>query len=407
LRNVLSRMGANLLPEQVQSRNVAAVLVTASLPAAANVGDRIDVTVSSIGDARSLAGGTLLMTPLLGSDQHSYALAQGPLIVGGHRFDADLNRQQRNYPTSGNVPGGATVETAVRAPLVDSRGFLTFILDDPDPETARRIAGSINLRFGRTAQVRDAAAVQILVTQTGLDPNGLSAEIGSIPVVPDDSARVVVNERTGTIVAGGEVRISSVVVSQGDVRVEVNSERYASEPQGYLPFDYEAPRGPTGLIVTNTRLHVEEGGRDAVRRFPAATVADLVEGLTQLRVDTRGIIAVLKEASMDRISEILLLKSLDGLSARAAATAQNIANASTDGYRPMRVDFEEMLARASPLGPAALRSVAPRLRQTEGGALRLDLEIADASKTAARYGALAELLGREAEIEALAVNGAK
>jgi len=292
MRNVLSRMGANLLPEQVQSRNVAAVLVTATLPPSANLGDRIDVAVSSIGDARSLAGGTLLMTPLVGPDQRSYALAQGPLVVGGHRFDADLNSQQRNYPTSGRVPGGATVETALRAALVSADGKVTFVLNDADPETAERIAGSINGRFPAAARVRDAAAVEIAASAAGGDVNRLIADVGALSVTPDQSARVVINERTGTVVAGGGVQISSVVVSQGDIKVAVTAERYASQPDGYAAYAAGAAAG--GLIVTNTRLDVTEGRRDAVRRFPAATVADLVEGLSQLKVDTRGVIAVLQ-----------------------------------------------------------------------------------------------------------------
>jgi flagellar P-ring protein precursor FlgI len=291
MRNVLSRMGANLLPEQVQSRNIAAVLVTATLPPAANVGDRIDITVSSIGDARSLAGGTLLMTPLLGPDQHSYALAQGSLVVGGHRFDADQNVQQRNYPTSGRVPDGATVETAVRSALVDARGDVTFVLNDPDPATAERIVDSINRRFGAAARVRDAAAVEIAASATGGDVNRLIADVGVLGVVPDEPARVVINERTGTIVAGGGVQISSVVVSQGDIRVAVTAERFASQPDNYAGY---SNGDVSSLVVTNTKLEVNEGGRDAVRRFPAATVADLVEGLSRLKVDTRGIIAVLQ-----------------------------------------------------------------------------------------------------------------
>jgi flagellar P-ring protein precursor FlgI len=297
MRNVLSRMGANLLPEQVQTRNVAAVLVTATLPPSANVGDVIDVTVSSIGDARSLAGGTLLMTPLLGPDQHPYALAQGALVVGGHRFDADQNIQQRNYPTSGRVPGGATVETAVQSSLVDGRGDLVFVLNDPDPITAQRIAGGINARFGGgPARVRDAGAVQIALAASGGDLNGLIATVEGLAVTPDTRARVVINERTGTIVAGGDVRISSVVISQGDIKVTVTAERFASQPGGYGGYAAAAGAGPglRSLVVTNTKLDVSEGHPDAVRSFPDTTVADLVEGLARLKVDTRGVIAVLQ-----------------------------------------------------------------------------------------------------------------
>jgi flagellar P-ring protein precursor FlgI len=297
MRNVLSRMGANLLPEQVQSRNVAAVIVTANLPPSAHVGDPIDVNVSSIGDARSIAGGTLLMTPLQAPDRRVYALAQGPLVVGGHRFDADLNSQQRNYPTSGRIPGGATVETPVSANLVDAQGDLTFVLNDPDPATAQRIAQAVDAAVpGARARVRDAASIQFSAAAAG-DVNGLVARLGELSVSPDQRARVVINERTGTIVAGGDVRISSVVVSQGDIRVTVKAERTASQPEGYAGYDAGQGDGFGGvrsLVVTNTKLDVAEGKADAVRHFPDTTVTDLVEGLTRLKVSTRGVIAVLQ-----------------------------------------------------------------------------------------------------------------
>ena len=297
MRNVLSRMGANLLPEQVQSRNVAAVIVTANLPPSAHVGDPIDVNVSSIGDARSIAGGTLLMTPLQAPDRRVYALAQGPLVVGGHRFDADLNSQQRNYPTSGRIPGGATVETPVAASLVDAQGDLTFVLNDPDPATADRIARAVDAALpGAHARVRDAASIQFSAGASA-DVNGLVARLGELSVAPDQRARVVINERTGTVVAGGDVRISSVVVSQGDIRVTVKAERTASQPEGYGGYGLGQGTGGDGvrsLVVTNTRLDVNEGHGDAVRHFPDTTVSDLVEGLTRLKVNTRGIIAVLQ-----------------------------------------------------------------------------------------------------------------
>jgi flagellar P-ring protein FlgI len=148
LRNVLSRLGTTVADADISSRNVAVVVVTAVLPASANVGDRIDVTVSSVGDARSIAGGTLLMTALAGPDQQIYALAQGPLVVGGYQFDARLNRAQRNHPTTGRIVLGASVERAVDAKLLDDRGTVAFLLAEPDFETARNIAQAINFRFG-------------------------------------------------------------------------------------------------------------------------------------------------------------------------------------------------------------------------------------------------------------------
>lgn len=292
LKNVLSRLGANVTADQVTSRNVAAVVVTATLPPAANVGDRIDVTVSSIGDARSLVGGTLLMTPLLGPDQKAYALAQGPLVVGGSRFDSLYNREQKNYPASAVLPEGATVETAVRSSLVADGGVLTFVLKDADATTAERIAGAIDaaVRPG-AARVRDSSAV--IISGAGeSDIYRLVSRIEDTAVTPDSLDRVVVNERTGTVVAGGGVHISSVVVSQGDIRISVSA--YTELPGGggyYLGGG--GRQGLRSLTVTNTQLDVSDA-KDAVISFPNTTVADLVEGLSRVHVDTRGVISVLQ-----------------------------------------------------------------------------------------------------------------
>lgn len=287
MRNVLGRLGANIAPEDLQSRNVAVVIVTATLPPSANIGDRIDITVSSIGDARSLVGGTLLMTPLMGPDQKSYALAQGAVVVGGYRFDSDANLRQVNQPASGVVTSGATVETRVGANLLDS-GRLTFILDNPDVETANRIAGAVNATFaGSIATVRGPDAVVIDQAASGRDLYALIAGIQGLSVQPDLAARIVVNERTGTIVAGAGVRISSVVISQGDIRVSVTENNYGSQPVGAYG------DGVASLVIRNTRLDVSQD-QDAVISFPNTTVGDLVEGLHKAHVDTRGIIAILQ-----------------------------------------------------------------------------------------------------------------
>lgn len=291
LKNVLSRLGTSVSEEQISSRNVAVVIVTARLPASANVGDRLDVTVSSIGDARSLAGGTLLMTPLLGPDQRAYALAQGPLVTGGHSFEADLNSQQRNYPTTALLQGGGTVEREVNASIVGSDGSVRFLLSEPNFATASRIAAAINGRFGpNIAVARNADEVRINFGGAPSELATFAAEIQSVTVEPDRLARVVINERTGTVVAGGDVMISSVVISQGDVRVTVTGERYASQPSFIDGF----ARDVRSLVVTNTRLDVDEGNGDAVVRFPNTTVADLVEGLSRARVNTRRTISILQ-----------------------------------------------------------------------------------------------------------------
>ncbi|HLY89146.1 MAG TPA: flagellar basal body P-ring protein FlgI [Acetobacteraceae bacterium] len=290
LSNVLSRLGTSLPPDVLQSRNVAAVIVTATLPPDANVGDKIDATVTSIGDARSLVGGTLLMTPLLGADRNSYALAQGALVVGGYHFEDNLNLKQKNYPTSGTLSAGATVELPVHAELLGPDRRLTFVLKNPDFTTAERIADGLNRALDRQhATVASADRIFIQVSDTA-DANSVITQIEGVTIRPDQLARVVINERSGTVVAGGPVQISSVVISQGDIKVSVTTDNQASQPYilgGYAP-------GARSLIVTNSKLEVSDAANDAVIRFPNTTIADLVMGLNRAKVSTRGIIAILE-----------------------------------------------------------------------------------------------------------------
>lgn len=289
MRNVLARMGVTLNPEQIQSRNVAVVMVTATLPASANMGDRIDVSVASVGDARSLAGGLLLMTPLLGPDQRTYALAQGPLVVGGYRFEAEQSLRQKNYPTVGNLPGGATVETAVDAKLLQADDRLIFLLRDPDFSTAENVAIEINRFMGwGAASVLGADSISIATSNWDSALNSLLTGIENLSVKTDQIARIVINERSGTVVAGGGVRISDVTIAQGDIKISVAIDNSYGQPNNYGGFI----RDGRGLIVTNTRLSVDE--TDAVIRSSGTSVADLIQGLSKAKVKTRDMIAILQ-----------------------------------------------------------------------------------------------------------------
>lgn len=291
LRNVLNRLGTVVSDADISSRNVAVVMVTAVLPASANVGDKIDANVSSIGDARSLAGGMLIMTPLLGPDQRPYALAQGPLLVGGYRFDADLNDQQRNYPTSAILQGGATIETPVDGALTRDRDELSFLLADPSFSTAERVANRINERLGNgSAWAKNADEVRIRYIGDMARVSSLVAELENLLVLPDRTPRIVINERTGTVVAGGDVMISSVVIAQGDIKVSISVDNQASQPSFIGGFASDV----RSLVVTNTRLDVEQGVGDRAFRFPNTSVADLVLALSRARVDTRRTIAILQ-----------------------------------------------------------------------------------------------------------------
>lgn len=296
LSNVLSRLGTNIPAIDLDSRNVAAVIVTAALPPTAKVGDQIDVTVTSIGDARSLVGGTLLMTQLLGADQRNYALAQGSLVVGGYNFRDNGNLRQKNYPTAGVIVGGANVVTSVSADLLDANGDLTFVLKDPDFTTAQRVADSVSRVLGpQEARAEDAESIRIDAAAYRTDITHLIAQIENVTIHPDQIARVVVNESSGTVVAGGSVQISSVVIAQGDVKVSVDAVHDATD--SYPGNSYSggrSGRGWRGLVVTNSKLEATEGGHDAVVRLPNTTVADLARALTQAKVDTRGTIAILQ-----------------------------------------------------------------------------------------------------------------
>ena len=290
LRNVYSRFGASVGEEDIASRNVAVVMVIASLPASANIGDRLSATVSSAADARSLAGGTLLMTQMHAPDGRVYALAQGALVAGGDSFESQLNVRQRNYPTTARLDGGVTVETAVGAEVLNERGELGFLLNEPDFSTASRIANAINNQFGAIATAASADEVRIRYGASREDLTAFLATVENLMVAPDRTPRVVINERTGTVVAGGDVTISSVVIAQGDIRVTITA-----ETTGLQPSFVEGPlSGVRSLLITNTSLDVERGENDVVARFPNTSVADLVQGLSAARVDTRRMISILQ-----------------------------------------------------------------------------------------------------------------
>lgn len=290
LRNVLSRLGAVVTDEQINSRNVAVVIVTAVLPPSANPGDRIDAVVSSIGDARSLAGGTLLMTPLLGPDERPYALAQGSLTVGGYSFEVNANRQQRNYPTSAVLPDGATIEFPVSSNVLRD-GYISFLLSEPGFSNATAVSNAINARFGSgIASVLNADEIVISFNGGPHELAAFLAGVEAVQVVPTTNPRIVVNERTGTIVAGGDVRLSSVTIAQGDLRVSIRTENYASQPSFIAGFASDV----SSLVVANTEVEVDQGGNDAAFNFDGGTVGTLVQALAQADVDTRRIISILQ-----------------------------------------------------------------------------------------------------------------
>lgn len=290
--NTLRSHGVNVLPEDLASRNVAAVLVTARLPAFAEPGQQLDVQVASAGDARSLTGGTLMLAPLTGPDGRIYAIAQGPISVGGYQFEALGASVQKNHPTVGWIPSGALVERA--APLgVDGDGTrLSILLNEPDFTTAERIVDALSMAVPG-AHVAAEHAGKVTVAFAG-PPSSLVAEIARIEnvvVTPQRKSRVVVNERTGTIVAGGDIRLGQVSISHGDLRVEITTRWDVSQPGGIL---VEPSRSISTVAVPESTIDVGERNVPMVSVPEGATVADLVSALRAIHLSTRDVIAVLQ-----------------------------------------------------------------------------------------------------------------
>lgn len=291
--NALREFGVSVTASQLNSRNVAAVLVTTNLPAFARPGNKVDVNVSSLGDARSLLGGTLLMTPLYGPDKKIYALAQGSLSIGGYKYDQNGNVVQKNHPTSGIIPEGALVEADITAKIVDADGVIRVLLFDPDYTTASRIASGINENMNASIAIaRDASRVEIeLPVQERESLVDFVSRIESIAVEPDQRARVIINERTGTVVSGGDVRVSRVSVTHGDLRVSIVTDYLVSQPGGVL---VEPGPGIRTETVPRTRIDVKAGPVSNVFFSSGATVSELVAALNQVKTGTRDIITILQ-----------------------------------------------------------------------------------------------------------------
>jgi flagellar P-ring protein FlgI len=288
LQNLLSRMGINTPLDQLKPENMATVLVTSTLPPFARQGSKIDVTVSSIGDARSLQGGTLVLTALKGVDGQVYAVAQGPVSIGGIAAGDAANSVEVNHPTAGRVPNGATVERGVATDLA-ADGRLTLVLRQDDFTTASRLSRAVNAKFGRgAAQAVDARNIEIKLPQNFLDDRvGFIAELESLKLETDTAARVIINERTGTIVMGGNVKLASVAVSQGGVTVRIGTEYEVSQPSVL------SKTGETA-VVPQTTVEVKERRPESVILPDGATVEEVVRGLRAVGASARDIISILQ-----------------------------------------------------------------------------------------------------------------
>ena len=287
IANALQKQGINIPPQTIRSGNVAAVMVTADISAFARSGTRIDVMVSSVGDAKSLQGGVLLQTPLIGADGVVYAVAQGPIAVGGFLGGSSGPggaTVQKNHPTVGTISNGAIVERDIPAQVVRN-GSLNLLLRDPDFTSAARLAEAVNQLFPGSAMAKDAASVNVLVPKEYLPYEvNFIATVGAIEVAPDSVARVVINERTGTIIATSNVRVSTVAVSHGSLTISIASNLNVSQPN--------ALAGGTTAVTPSTQTEVKEqkGGFKVVEESPS--IERVAAALNALGVSTRDMMAI-------------------------------------------------------------------------------------------------------------------
>jgi flagellar P-ring protein precursor FlgI len=287
--NTLINSNSNLAPVY-RAFSVSVVAVTAEIGPYTRRGSKVDVIVSVMDDALSLQGGTLIFTPLRGADDVVYAVAQGPLSIGGFQFtvpqgtSTPLASAQKNHPTVGRIPGGAIIEREARGEVV-CNGTVRLLLREPDYTTACAIARVINARFPRSAIPLDAGTVQVFVPRDRCtDVVCWAGEVGQLEVTPDVVAKVVINERTGTVVAGKDVQIDTVAVAQGNLAILTSDEPFASQPP---PFS-----GGTTAILPRPRIGVTEQGGALRVLERSATVADLARAMNALGVTPRDMISI-------------------------------------------------------------------------------------------------------------------
>ena len=288
MSNILERLGVNVTGEQFRPKNVAAVFVTASLPPFSRAGGQIDVTVSAIGDAKSLLGGTLIMTPLNAADGQIYAVAQGTIIAGGATVEGEAAAVTQGVPTSGIIPAGARVEREIDFDFA-TLDTMRLALREPDFTTAARIEAAINASYGRPVAVMlDSGTVRLDVVSTqARSPAHALGRIENILVEPERKARVVVDQRSGTIVMGEDVRISRVAVSQGNLTLRVEETPLVVQPNPFA-------EGETVIVPRTNAALEEEPGLGLAEVAPGTSLSEVIAGLNALGVSPRDMIDILK-----------------------------------------------------------------------------------------------------------------
>lgn len=289
LKNTLSNFGLMLDEKDIISRNVAAVMVTAKISSFAERGDQFDIAVSSIGDARSLGGGTLMLMPLYGVNQKIYGFAQGQLSIGGYEFEQDNNSYRKNHTTVGKVVKGATMEKSV-ADISSLSREVNVILNEPDYTTASKIVNQIKQQgiASRISAVHPGKLA--LEIPDGMNKVDFISRLESVLVQPDASGKVVINERTGTIVAGSKVVLGAVSIAHGNLKIEIKTRYSASQPTNGL----FAASGVQTVVLPEVDLRVQEESGRPLSLAEGTTVSDLVVALNKISLSTRDIITILQ-----------------------------------------------------------------------------------------------------------------
>ncbi len=286
MSNLLEKVGIRSDSTKIRVKNVAAVMVTATLPPFIRPGSRIDITLSSIGDSKSLQGGVLLFTPLRGADGNVYGIAQGPAVVGGFSVGSGGDSAQKNHPTVGMIANGALIERAIPFDLFQSHR-VRIVLKQPDFTTMTRVVRRINDHFGRPLAVAvDSASVEVAIADDlARDPVGLLSKIEQLDVVQDVEAKVVVNERTGTIIMGENVSISTIALAHGNLSISIRSETQVSQPQAL------SNQGST-QTVTNSDVQVGEEVNALTLLKNKVTLGEVVAALNSLGATPRDLISI-------------------------------------------------------------------------------------------------------------------
>ncbi|MDA5193212.1 flagellar basal body P-ring protein FlgI [Govanella unica] len=289
LESMLERLGINTRGSDMKTENVAAVMVTANLGSFTRNGSRIDVTVSSMGDAKNLKGGTLLATPLMGADGEVYAVAQGPVQIAGFAARGEAAQITQGVPTSGRIPNGGIIEREINFAM-NGISTVNLQLKSPDFTTASRIATVINRHLGSdSAQALDPATVQLRRPEGyRYDTVSLITSIEQLTVQPDQPARIVIDDRAGVIVMGADVRISEVAISQGNLTISVTETPQVSQPNAFS-------EGGQTKVVPRTSIQVDDGsGKKFAILKPGVSLQQLVDGLNSLGVGPRDMISILQ-----------------------------------------------------------------------------------------------------------------